>query len=67
MTKRISERQRWVQVARLPLPGQGHNVQGIIERHNETLSVLIAFAKVGRVVRAERDQYGGIILKARKA
>lgn len=66
MTKRMSERQRWVEVFRFYEPAP-ENANGFARKQHETMiGIITAFTKVGRVVRAERDG-SALILKARKA
>lgn len=68
MTKRISERQRWVQLAYIAIPSEGLNTTGIRQRLLEVSAIVESFEKVGRVVRIERAKGSlGFILKARKA
>ena len=66
MSKPRSERSRWTQVFVLPYPsGSVENAQA---HHDQALAVVRAFARVGRVVRLEANDYSKtLILKARKA
>lgn len=69
MSKRVSERQRWVEIFLLPEPSSAENAATYARtKHGEARAVLEAFQKVGRVVRVEPAKYGnGIALKARRA
>jgi hypothetical protein len=69
MSKRVSERQRWVQIFVLGKPIA--NVEGAAyaeRKHEQLYAVADAFAKVGRVIRVEPSQHGsGLVFKARRA
>lgn len=64
--KKRSERQRWVEVCRVDEPDV-NNANGYAkQQHVKARAVIEAFAKVGRVVRAEPGNYGALIYKARR-
>jgi hypothetical protein len=68
MTKRISERQRWVHLIYVGIPSEGLNTNGIRQKMLEASAIVEAFEKVGRVVRIERAKSSsGFVLKARKS
>ena len=59
MSRRLSERRRWVRIASL-------SSQPTPDRVREAVAAIEALQKVGRVVRAEPDGFGGLRFLARR-